>query len=62
MEGQFTLDNAPRPPHAHAPSGHYLAITIDPATFQVLDLGLSNQAPPASFGSLGLVSNLKQPK
>jgi hypothetical protein len=62
MEGRFTLNNAPRPPRAHAPSGHYLAVTFNPVTFQVMDLGLSNQAPPASLGSLGLVSNLTQRK
>lgn len=62
MEGQFTLNSAPRPPRAHAPTGHYLAVTFNPVTFQVMDLGLSNQAPPASLGSLGLVSNLTQRK
>lgn len=62
MKGNFTLYSAPRPPHTHAPAGHYLAITFDPATFQMMDLGISNQAPPASFRSLGPVSNLTQQK
>ena len=58
IQGNFTLYDAPRPPKAHAPSGHYLAITLNPTTLKVLDLGLTNQAPPGSLGALGIVSNL----
>ena len=60
MKGNFTLDDASVPPKAHAPTGHYLAITFDPATFQVMDLGLRNHAPPASFRTLGPVTMLAQ--
>jgi hypothetical protein len=62
MKGNFTLNDASIPPHAHAPTGHYLAITFNPATFQGMDLGLSKQAPPISLRSLGPVSALPQQK
>jgi hypothetical protein len=58
MEGNFTLYNAPRPPGASAPSGHYLAVTFNPSTFQMMDLGLSKKAPKTSLGTLGKVSYL----
>jgi hypothetical protein len=58
MKGNFTLNDVSRPAHAHAPTGHYLAITFNPATFQGMDLGLSNKASPISLRSLGTVSTL----
>jgi hypothetical protein len=58
MKGNFTLNDVPTPPHAHAPTGHYLAITFNPATFQGMDLGLSNKASPISLRSLGTVTTL----
>lgn len=58
MQGNFTLGNVSVPPGGHAPTGHYLAVTFDPTTFQVLDLGLSDTPPPVSLESLGPVSNL----
>jgi hypothetical protein len=62
MKGNFTLNDASVPPGAHAPTGHYLAITFDAATFQTMDVGLSDQAPPVSLRSLGPVSSLMQRK
>ncbi len=62
IEGNFTLNDAPRPPKAPAPSGNYLAITLNTATLQVMDLGLSNQDPSASLGSLGVVYPLVKQK
>jgi hypothetical protein len=58
MKGNFTLNYASTPPHAHAPTGHYLAITFNAATFQGMDLGLSNKASPIPLRSLGTVSTL----
>jgi hypothetical protein len=58
MKGNFTLNYVSRPPHSHAPTGHYLAITFNPATFQGMDLGLSNKESPISLRSLGTVSAL----
>jgi hypothetical protein len=58
MKGNFTLTDVPIPPHGRAPTGHYLTFTVDPATFQVMDMGISNHAPPGSLGSLGPVSTL----
>lgn len=62
MNGNFTLTRAPRPPRAKAPSGHYLAITFDTATFQRLDLGLRHQAPSVPLQSIGPVSDLTRQK
>jgi hypothetical protein len=58
MKGDFTLNGASVPLNARAPTGHYLAMTFNPTTFQEMDLGISNQAPPASLGFLGPVSML----
>lgn len=59
MKGNFTLNYVSHPPQGHAPTGHYLAITFDPTTFQAMDLGLSNKAPTASsLSSLGPVTTL----
>jgi hypothetical protein len=58
MKGTFTLGTAPVPPGAHAPTGDYLAITFDPVTFHVMDLGLSNNAPAIPLPSLGPVTTL----
>lgn len=58
MTGKFTLTSAPVPPGAHLPTGRYLAVTVNPATFRVMDLGLSNHTPPVPLRSYGLVSNL----
>lgn len=57
MKGTFKVD-APVPRGAHLPTGRYLAVTVDPATFQVMDLGLSNHPPPVPLRSYGPVSNL----
>jgi hypothetical protein len=62
INGNFTLNSVPTPPRAHAPTGHYLALTFDPGTFQVMDLGLTNRPPPAPLRSLGQVSMLAQQK
>ena len=60
MKGNFTLSSASVPPGGHAPAGHYLAMTFDPATFSVLDVGLSDDPPAVSLSSLGPVSDLTQ--
>jgi hypothetical protein len=57
LVGKFTL-NAPVPRGAHLPTGRYLAVTVDPVTFRIMDLGLSNHAPPVPLGHYGPVSNL----
>jgi hypothetical protein len=62
MNGNFTLARVPRPKRAKAPSGHYLWITLDAATFRRLDLGLRNQAPSVPLQSIGPVSDLTQQK
>lgn len=59
MKGDFTLQDAPVPPRAHLPTGHYLALTFNPATFQMMDLGLSNHAPRIALRKFGLVTFLK---
>jgi hypothetical protein len=62
MKGSFTLNDAPVPSGAHVPTGHYLAVTFDTTTFRVVDVGLSDKAPPGSLPRLGPVSNLMQQK
>jgi hypothetical protein len=61
ITGNFKLDNAPVPRGAHLPTGRYLAVTVNPATFQVMDLGLSNHKPTIPLRSYGQVSNLTRP-
>lgn len=58
MRGNFTLTDVPLPDHARPLTGHYLSFTFDPTTFQVMDIGISKQAPPGSLASLGPVSTL----
>ena len=58
ITGKFKLDDAPVPPGARIPTGRYLAVTVNPATFQVMDLGLSNHQLPVPLGSFGPVSDL----
>lgn len=57
MTGKFKV-SAPVPRGARLPTGRYLAVTVNPATFQVMDLGLSNHAPPIPLRSYGPVSKL----
>jgi hypothetical protein len=59
MKGNFTLNEVPTPPKAHAPAGHYLTLTLNPATFQIVDLGLTDRSPAAALRSLGPVSTLR---
>ena len=58
MTGNFTDTHTPVPPGAPLPTGRYLAVTINPATFQVMDLGIGNNKPPVPLRSYGPVSNL----
>jgi hypothetical protein len=58
MTGNFTDPHAPVPPGAKAPAGRYLAVTIDPATWQVMDLSLGNHRPTVPLSSFGAVSAL----
>jgi hypothetical protein len=53
ITGKFKLNDAPRPQGAQTPTGHYLAVTVNPATLHVMDLGLSNHKPPCLFGITG---------
>jgi hypothetical protein len=57
MKGRFTA-NFPVPAGTRKPTGTYLSITLNPTTFQLMDLGLSDHAPPLSLGSFGPVSML----
>jgi hypothetical protein len=58
MTGSFTDTHAPVPPHAKDPTGRYLAVTINPATWQVIVLSIGNHRPPAPLSSYGTVSAL----
>jgi hypothetical protein len=58
MKGDFTLGDAPVPPGASAPTGHYLTFTVATGSLRILDLGLSNSAPSAAFQSIGAVTTL----
>jgi hypothetical protein len=57
MKGKFTA-NFPMPAGARKPTGTYLSITLNPATFQLMDLGLSYRAPSVSLSRFGPVSIL----
>jgi hypothetical protein len=58
MKGRFTA-SFPMPAGTRKPTGTYLSITLNPATFQLMDLGLSYRAPSVSLGSFGPVSILR---
>lgn len=58
MTGNFKDTNFPMPPGTHIPTAHYLAVTVNPATFRVMDLGLGDHKPPVPLRSYGQVSNL----
>jgi len=58
LTGNFTLQGLPVPPGSQALTGHYLTITVDPSTYQLLDLGISANAPSVPLASLGQVTNL----
>jgi hypothetical protein len=57
MRGRF-IYKGPQPPGAHVSTENYLSLTLNPATFQVLDIGLSKVAPPVSLHSFGQVTKL----
>jgi len=57
MRGTFTAVTT-RPPGTPAPTGSYLAVTLDPTTFRVLDLGLSKHRPDVPLRSFGRVTSL----
>ncbi|MGH3191203.1 MAG: hypothetical protein ACRDOL_28950, partial [Streptosporangiaceae bacterium] len=58
MQGRFTANDATGPPGSRAPTGRYLSLVVDVATFQVTDFGLSPRPPPVSPASLGPVTYL----
>jgi len=58
MHGHFTAYGSSPPPGAALPTGEYLSIVVDAATFQVLDFGLSHAPPPVPPASLGPVTYL----
>jgi hypothetical protein len=57
MTGNFKVD-APVPYGARLPTGRYLIVTINPSTFQVMDLGVGNRRPAVSLRTYGQVSDL----
>jgi hypothetical protein len=62
MTGNFTDMHASVPPGAAFPTGKYLAVTIDPATGAVMDLGLGNNQPPVPLSNYGPVTHLTSPQ
>jgi hypothetical protein len=58
MRGRFTAYGSSPPPGAALPTGAYLSLVVDAATFQVLDFGLSPAPPPVPPASLGPVTYL----
>jgi hypothetical protein len=58
LRGHFTADDVSRPPGSAAPTGRYLSLVVDAATFQVTDFGISPEPPPVSPASLGPVTYL----
>ncbi len=57
MRGDFTY-TGPQLGGARPPTGSYLAVTLDPSTLKVLDLGLSRHAPVIPLRSFGPVTRL----
>jgi hypothetical protein len=58
MRGSFT-DDVSVPGGATGPTGHYLSLVVNAATFESLDFGLAPGPPPVSPASLGPVTYLK---
>jgi hypothetical protein len=58
MTGKFTDTHFPMPRGARLPTGRYLTVTVNPATFRVMDLGLGIHQPPVPLRRYGPVSNL----
>jgi hypothetical protein len=58
MTGKFKYVEASVPHGARIPAGRYLAVTINPSTFRVMDLGIGNHRPPVPLRSYGPVSDL----
>jgi hypothetical protein len=61
ITGKFKLHDIPLPRGARTPTGRYLAVTVNPATFHVMDLGLSNHKPTEPLRNYGQVSTLIKP-
>lgn len=59
MQGSFT-GKVPVPPGTAEPTGSYLAMVFDPATFNLLDMGIGSEAPPVTLQSLGPVTTLSK--
>lgn len=57
MKGNFAARTL-SPKGGGTVKGHYLTLTLNPETFQTIDAGVSDQAPPTALGRLGTVSNL----
>lgn len=58
MTGNFKDTHFPVPRGVRLPTGRYLAATVNPATFRIMDLGIGNSKPPVPLRSYGPVSNL----
>jgi hypothetical protein len=58
MRGHFTAAEASRPPGAKAPSGRYVSLVIDAATFRDSDFGIGDRPPPVRPAALGPVTYL----
>jgi hypothetical protein len=58
LRGHFTAADVSRPPGSVAPTGRYLSLVVDAATFQVTDFGISPEPTRVSPASLGPVTYL----
>ena len=58
MRGHFELRFAKVPKGAPIPTGRYLAMTISPSTFRMMDLSLRDLPPPIPLRTYGPVSDL----
>ncbi len=58
LTGHFIDSHASVPHGAKIPSGRYLAVTINPATWQMMDLSIGNHRLAVPLSSFGAVSAL----
>ena len=59
VKGHFVASAVSVPPGAHAPTGTYMSLVINPKTFAGLDFGLGTKPPPVGPASFGPVTYLK---
>jgi hypothetical protein len=60
MKGRFLAlpVSSPLRPGEGPLTGSYLSVVVDAETFQIIDLGLGTEPPPAASASLGPVTYL----